>query len=345
MRAAVITDLHLGPEASFEGRLRKLSAHARPFLSAFVAELGGLPHELPDAANASAHLTVTQPLAATSAHASESPSGDLMTAPGAAPSAAQAGAGRPHRSQRVMPPGPSVDVVINLGDVLEDESALLDAERYRELTRALATLPCPKLHVAGNHDRIHLSEQALLALWAENQLTPSALHYSRDVAGVHFAVLATVETRDVDVRLPREQLEWLEADLAATELATIICVHHPLSDCQLEGNRWFAAAPHLCRVVERRQARQVIEASGKVALVLNGHAHWNHFDLIHGVPYVTLQSPIENLDEDAPGRPASSFGWVELNAQRVLMRVFGAQPASYQLHLSPELASRVAAAT
>ncbi|MBX3183471.1 MAG: metallophosphoesterase [Polyangiaceae bacterium] len=336
MRAAVFTDLHLGPDARFEGRLRKLSAHARPFLGAFVARLRGLSPDAPEAPS-SASLTEAPHLL------DEGPDASRTT--GEAPSITLTSAARPQRSQRVVPPGPTADVVINLGDVLEDESALLDAERYQELTAALALLPCPKLHVAGNHDRIHLSDQALLALWAENQLTPSALHYSRDIAGVHFAVLATEETRDVDVRLPKQQLEWLEADLAATELATIVCVHHPLSDCQLEGNRWFAAAPHLCRVVERKQVRQVIEASGKVALVLNGHAHWNHFDLIHGVPYVTLQSPIENLDEDAPGRPACTFGWVELDAQRVLVRVFGAQPATYQLHLSPELGSRVAAAT
>src|SRR5690606_8989325 len=119
-------------------------------------------------------------------------------------------------------------------------------------------------------------------------------------------VLATQETKDVDVRLPAEQLEWLEHDLRQTQLASVVCVHHPLSDCDLEGNRWFAAAPHICRVAERKAFRRVIEGSGKVLLVLNGHAHWNHLDIIAGVPYVTQQSPIENVDAGAPGRPARS---------------------------------------
>ena len=44
--------------------------------------------------------------------------------------------------------------------------------------------------------------------------------------------------------------------------------------------------------------------------VFNGHLHWNHLDVIAGIPYVTVQSLIENLDDDAPGRAAAAHAVV-----------------------------------
>jgi hypothetical protein len=65
--------------------------------------------------------------------------------------------------------------------------------------------------------------------------------------------------------------------------------------------------------------------------VFNGHLHWNHFDVIAGVPYVTLQSLIENVDDDAPGRPAAALTTVRLSDRRIVVRVRGNDPARYQI--------------
>ena len=56
------------------------------------------------------------------------------------------------------------------------------------------------------------------------------------------------------------------------------------------------AVPELLEASVRANAEQ---QSGKVAAELSGHAHWNHLDLVAGIPYVTLQSLIENVHEDA----------------------------------------------
>jgi len=68
-----------------------------------------------------------------------------------------------------------------------------------------------------------------------------------------------------------------------------------------------------------------------VRAVFNGHLHWNHLDLIAGIPYVTIQSPIENLDDDAPGRPAATHAVVRLGPRRLLVHVRGNDPARYQV--------------
>ena len=266
LRIGFLTDVHFGPEAHFEGKLRKLSHRAEELSRAVVREL-----------------------------------------------------------REVEKP----DVVVNLGDVIEDASRERDLENYRRFVDVLGALDCPVLHVAGNHDSINLSDDDLRALWKHD----GPLHYSRDIGGVHLTVLRSVEHKDVAVHLPSEQLEWLEADLASASAPVIVLVHHPLSEMNLDENRWFARAPHICRVAERRRARAIIEASGKVRCVVNGHVHWNHLDVIAGIPYVTIQSLIENLDDDAPGRPARAFAVCDVNEHQILFRIRGAETARYQFAL------------
>jgi 3',5'-cyclic AMP phosphodiesterase CpdA len=264
MRFALISDVHLGPQASHQGKLRKLTHLSEELVMAFVRRM----------------------------------------------------------RDEVNP-----DLVINLGDVLEDESAERDRERYAHFVSMLREIGRPVLHVAGNHDTINLSPEELCAIWG----TSSEATYSRDHGGIHFAILRTIEHREQRIELPQSQIGWLEADLAATELPSIVLMHHPASEMRLEGNRWFEKSPHLCRVVERRALREVIERSGKVLAVFNGHVHWNHLDIIAGIPYVTLQSLIENLDDDAPGRAAAAYAVCNLDERRLVIDVYGAEPVRYQL--------------
>ncbi|HEY4103425.1 MAG TPA: metallophosphoesterase [Polyangiaceae bacterium] len=221
------------------------------------------------------------------------------------------------------------DLVINLGDVIEDESRPKDREHYAQFTEILSGLSCPVLHVAGNHDQVNLSDDDLRKLWQHE----GELFYSRDVCGVHFSVLRTIEISDHAIHLPAEQIAWLRADLAASELPSVVLMHHPASEMRLDGNRWFQDRPYVCRVAERRDFQRVVSAAPNVVAVFNGHVHWNHFDLVGGVPYITLQSLIENLDDDAPGRAAAAHAVVELDERRLVVRVAGAEPVRYQVEL------------
>jgi 3',5'-cyclic-AMP phosphodiesterase len=264
MRFALISDVHIGPLASHEGKLRKLTDQSEELVRAFVRRM----------------------------------------------------------KDEVEP-----DLVVNLGDVIEDESAEQDRERYARFVALLNEIGKPVLHVAGNHDTINLTPQELCGLWG----TSDSPTYSRDIDGFHFAVLHTIEHRGQRIELPEAQLRWLADDLARATLPCIVLMHHPASEMRLEGNRWFEKRPHLCRVVERRALREVVEQSGKVLAVFNGHVHWNHLDIIAGIPYVTLQSLIENLDDDAPGRAAAAYAVCELDDRRLVINVHGAETLHYQL--------------
>lgn len=262
---AVVSDLHFGPEATFGGKLRKLTRQAPALTRAFVARM----------------------------------------------------------NDEVRP-----DLVVNLGDDIEDEDLEADRKRYRACVGLLRGARAELFHVAGNHDLVHLRDEDLLDAWERPEIR--RLHYSFDRGGYHFTVLHTRERKDVDITLGDEQMRWIAADLAATTLPTVVLMHHSAAEQDLRGNRWFEGSPHICLVKERRELRALFRQHGVVA-VFNGHLHWNHLDMIDGIPYVTLQSLIENVDEDAPGRAAAAHAVVRLTPQRILVDVAGAERSRYQL--------------
>ncbi len=261
---ALVTDIHLGPEAHFGGKLRKLSGRAPELLQRFVERMN---HE--------------------------------------------------------VRPG----LVINLGDDIEDEDHDKDLRRYVQCLGILGNLQADVRHVAGNHDTIHLTSNEILMAWGGRA---SALSYTFEQGGLKFIVLHTQERKDKDVRLGAEQLAWFEAELTSAALPVMVLMHHAAADQDLRGNRWFEGHANICLVEERKELRRLIEASGKVLAVFNGHLHWNHLDIHGGVPYVTLQSLIENLDADAPGRPAEAHAVVRVQRSRVVVEVCGAETLRYQ---------------
>ncbi len=260
---ALISDLHFGPVASFQGKLRKLSHLASELTHAFVREM----------------------------------------------------------NERVRP-----DFVVNLGDDIEDESYELDLQRYEECQRILRETNVPIVNVAGNHDTVHLGQGDLLRVWQQQ----GALYCSFDRDDFHFVVLHTMEKKDVEVRVFPAQLEWLERDLSETVLPTIVLMHHPASEQDLDDSRWFSGLDPIAKVKERKELRAIFQSSQRVRAVFNGHVHRNHCDVIAGIPYVTVQSLIENLDDDAPGRPSASYAVVHVTQERMIVRVRGNDPARYQ---------------
>jgi len=214
------------------------------------------------------------------------------------------------------------ELLVNLGDVIEDASREEDRAHYREFLAAIAGARTPLLHVAGNHDQVHLTGDDLRELWGR----AGPLYGSWDVGGVHLATLCTRFQDGVEITVPEEQIRWLAQDLGATALPTVVLLHHPLAEMDLRGSRWFEHEPHLCGVANRAAVREVIARSGVVVAVINGHVHWSHVGVHDGIPYVTLQSLTENLDEDAPGRPARTYAIAEVDATGFRLRAYGDEP-------------------
>jgi Icc protein len=260
----IVTDLHFGPEARFEGKLRKLTHQAADLARGFVQQM----------------------------------------------------------NDDVKP-----DLVVNLGDDIEDESRDVDLVRYGECQAILRTAHAPLVNVAGNHDMIHLNREDINHAWQRS----GPLYYAFDQGGWHFVVLHTIERQGVEIRIPEPQLAWLRSDLAAGTAPTVVLMHHSASEQCLDDSRWWPGRAHIALVKEREELRRIFRDSGRVRVVFNGHLHWNHFDLIGGIPYITVQSLIENVEDDAPGRAAASHAVVRLTDRRMIVRVRGNDPARYQV--------------
>jgi 3',5'-cyclic-AMP phosphodiesterase len=228
------------------------------------------------------------------------------------------------------------DFVVNLGDDIEDESREADLARYEECQSILRKAGVPVVNAAGNHDTVNLGADDLRAVWGRGPsdgAPPGKLYYSFEHGGFHFTVLHTVEEPGGDIHVREPELGWLRDDLAATTLPAVVLMHHSASEQEFEDSYWFHGRSNRALVQERRELRAIFEASKKVRAVFNGHVHRNHFDVIAGIPYVTVQSLIENVDEDAPGRASRAHAVVRLDSERIVVRVHGEDPARYQIEL------------
>ncbi len=225
----------------------------------------------------------------------------------------------------------SADVVINLGDYVNgafvmgaELGDLEDADRFPGiLDDALAVLTAfdgPIHHVIGNHDVYNLSkDQILAATGAEST------YYSFDLGGFHFVILdAQFDKNENDYGhiawmvqglIPTIEMDWLQADLAASNLPTVVFVHQPLdSDFAL-----LAGGPP---IFNHLAVRDVLTADGDVIAVFSGHDHDGNYSEIDGIHYVTFVAMVDHTEPTPPTYAQMTF---DAEARVITIEGFGLQ--------------------
>ena len=207
----------------------------------------------------------------------------------------------------------SCDLVVNLGDFIHDESEEKDIETYRKALQHIVT-NTPTKHVAGNHDLRHVSREKLTELMGEEKL-----YYSFDAGGYHHVVLDGTRTeRRGPHYIGEEQLTWLENDLSETEMKTIIYCHYPLDNQNMENNYYFMNTPESGAISNRGFVRKILEHSGKVLAVFNGHTHFYSNQIVNGITYCTIPSFSEN---DGNHQPQGEYGLITLEGDSVSIEI------------------------
>jgi alkaline phosphatase len=227
------------------------------------------------------------------------------------------------------------DAVIELGDFVNGWVVLGadpgDPERIPGILRwadgLLGGFDGPRLHVIGNHDVYNLDKETYL-----RELGMDRTYYSIDLDGLHLVVLDLQFTEDgrdlahtytgVAGMVPPEELRWLREDLASTSAPTIVCVHQMLDAVQEEWGQPLIA--------NAGEVREILEASGIVIAVFQGHAHENRYTLIEGIHYITLEALV---DQGTP--PSWAYVTVDPAARTLEIRGHGDQ-ASLQLSYTME---------
>ncbi|UCE32167.1 MAG: metallophosphoesterase [Burkholderiales bacterium] len=222
--------------------------------------------------------------------------------------------------------GLPLDMVVELGDRINNVDAVADEQLTREIAAALHGLGAARAHLLGNHDNHDLAREV-----AESAMQVAFGSWSRDVRGHHlvFWNADTCVKGQPSFRCSAADLDWLRADLEATELPAIVFTHLPLDEGSMIGNFYFekvfAGYAHYANAAE---ARDLIERSGKVILCVAGHTHWNARNTIDGIHYVTIHS----LTESFTTWPHPSSAWALLEVgDDIRIEVFGRDPAYYRL--------------
>ena len=188
------------------------------------------------------------------------------------------------------------DFIVELGDLIDAaDSAEAEKKYLATINREFAALPGDKHYVLGNHCVATLSKDEFL-----EGVARSKPHYSFDAGGFHFVILDACYRSDgesysrgnfkwTDTSIPVEQVEWLKADLQAAAGKAVVFVHQRLDVKNDYG------------VKNADQVRQVLEESGKVLAVFQGHSHKNDLKDIGGIHYCTLVAMVEGSGVENSG--------------------------------------------
>lgn len=108
----------------------------------------------------------------------------------------------------------------------------------------------------------------------------------------------------------------------------VVFCHHPLDEQDSSPHWYFRTHPTHALAVNGEGGRALFASSGRVRAVVSGHMHWNHTEVIEGIPYTTVESLVDcGLTH---GQPAGGFSEVLLEeGGRVEVRVRGGLPMEF----------------
>ena len=211
--------------------------------------------------------------------------------------------------------------VANLGDLVGDIDNESDISNLKYVVKELEKCGAPVHHIIGNHDQRSMTYDDL-----KTALGYEELFYSLDYEDFHFVFLYVDDRREMQsetssLEIPASHVKWLENDLKKTNKHTIIFSHQALGDQDVANNFWFSHRENRCLINNRFEVRKIIEESGKVVACINSHLHWNNITIHNNIPYITVQSMVENFNND--GLPSESYTVVDVTSDYFNLKVLG----------------------
>ena len=186
----------------------------------------------------------------------------------------------------------SPSAIVCLGDIIDAAPNVETEITYlQKIIKVLDESGIPRHHVLGNHCVSTLTKEEFFETGG-TQVKQG--HYSVDLNGVHLVILDACYNKDMapygrdnfkwdDANIPPAELEWLKKDLAGTDKTTVVFAHQRL-DQELTSSHAVRQSP---------EVRKILEESGKVKAVFQGHSHENDLQTVNGIPYCTLKAMVE----------------------------------------------------
>ena len=207
------------------------------------------------------------------------------------------------------------DLIITGGDLAMDiaentfERSTLEWDMFTKVLRDEVSATVPIHHTLGNHDifgrnkkksKASGSEPYYGKRWFLDSFGYTSTYRSFDQGGWHFVILDSIDLlpdgNEYVCRLGAEQFAWLERDLAATTLPTVISSHAPIVSVgnfyDAPDDTWFKSMPDLRVAFKRmhtdcRELDALFRKHRHVKLCLNGHLHLLATATYNGVTYIS----------------------------------------------------------
>jgi alkaline phosphatase len=181
-----------------------------------------------------------------------------------------------------------VEFLVELGDLV-DAAEDVDTERawLKQAADILRRTGVEMHCVLGNHCIQTLTKEHFLI-----EVDRKQSYYSFIRNGVHFIVLDACFRKDgvsynagnfdwKDTEIPLDEQDWLRRDLSRARRPVVVFVHQ-----RLDTQDVYAVA-------SAAAVRDILERSGKVIAVLQGHSHKNDHKQINAIDYCTLRAVVE----------------------------------------------------
>lgn len=189
-----------------------------------------------------------------------------------------------------------LDFVVELGDLIDAaDSVDVELDYLKTVNFEFAKLCSDRHYVLGNHcvDTLYKSEFL-------DEVQQRESYYSFDRGDYHFIVLDSCFRSDdqpygrknstwTDANIPGFELDWLKADLESTDKEVIVFAHQRLDVTNDHGVR------------NNAEVRRILESSGRVSVVFQGHSHKNDLKEIGGIHYCTLVAMVEGRGQESSG--------------------------------------------
>ena len=186
--------------------------------------------------------------------------------------------------------------LVELGDFIDAADSVATELGYLKRINRDFTAICKNRHyVLGNHCVYTLTKMEFLEGVGQKKS-----YYSFESGDFHFVVLDSCFRSDgepygrknfqwTDPNIPAAEVEWLKADLKTTSKKTVVFAHQRLDVSNNYG------------VKNAADVREVLEQSGKVLAVFQGHSHKNDHKEIEDIHYCTLVAMVEGSGAESNG--------------------------------------------
>ncbi|MDA7930386.1 metallophosphoesterase [Akkermansiaceae bacterium] len=182
--------------------------------------------------------------------------------------------------------------MVCLGDLIDAAPSVeIEISYLTAICKVLDVAGIPRHHVLGNHCVATLNKEEF---FKNAGSANKEGHYSFDLKGNHFVVLDACYNSRMepygrnnfvwhDSNMTPEEIAWLKKDLAETKLPTVVFTHQ-----RLDVDR-----PNKYAIKQSVKVRKILEDSGRVRVVFQGHSHKNELEEVNGIPYCTLAAMVE----------------------------------------------------